>query len=50
MDYRARGSWVGNVCGQLGKVGYGGSDVAYILVCISNVMRVRGPTAIYQAT
>jgi len=49
MDYRARGSWIGNVRGQLGKAGYGGSDVACILVCVSSVMRVRGPTAIYQA-
>ena len=35
--------------GWLGKAGYGGSDVACILVCISSVMRVRGPAAIYQA-
>ena len=49
MDYRAWGSWIGNVRGRLGKAGYGGSDVACILVCILNVMRVRGPTAIYQA-
>ena len=34
MDYRARGSWIGNVRGRLGKAGYGGSDVACILVCI----------------
>ena len=49
MDYRARGSWIGNVRGRLGKAGYGGSDVTCILVCISSVMRVRGSTAIYQA-
>ena len=49
MDCRARGSWIGNMHGRLGKAGYGGSDVACILVCISSVMRVRGPTAIYQA-
>ena len=41
MDYRARGSWIGNVRGRLGKAGYGGSDVACILVCISSVMRVK---------
>ena len=35
--------------GRLGKAGYGGSDVTCILVCISSVMRVCGPTAIYQA-
>ena len=49
MDYRARGSWIGNMRGRLGKAGYGGSDVTCILVCISSVMRVCGPTAIYQA-
>ena len=49
MDYRAQGSWIGNVRGRLGKAGYSGRDVASILVCISTVMRVRGPTAIYQA-
>ena len=49
MDYRAQGSWIGNVRGRLGKAGYGGSDVACILVCIFSVMRVRGPTAIYRA-
>ena len=47
MDYRARGSWIGNVRGWLGKAGYGGNDIACILVCISSVMRVPGPTAIY---
>jgi len=50
MDYRARGSWIGNVRGRLGKAGYGGSDVTCILVCISSVMRMRAPTAIYQAS
>jgi len=49
MDYRAWGSWKGNVRGQLGKVSYGGSDVACILLCISSIMRVCGPTAICQA-
>jgi len=41
MDYRAWGSWIGKVRGRLGKAGYGGSDVACILVCISSIMRVR---------
>ena len=41
MDYRPRGRWIGNVHGRLGKAGYGESDVACILVCISSVMRVR---------
>ena len=49
MDYRARGSLIGNVRRRLGKAGYGGSDVTCILVCISSIMRVRGPTAIHQA-
>ena len=49
MDYRPRGRWIGNVRGRLGKAGYGGSDVACILVCISSVMRVCGPTAIYDS-
>ena len=29
MDYRARGSWIGNARGRLRKVGYGGSDVTF---------------------
>jgi len=49
MDYRPWGRWIGNVRGRLGKAGYGGSDVTCILVCISSVMRVRGPTAIYDS-
>ena len=48
MDYRARGSWIGNVRWQQGEAGYGGSDVTCILAFISSVMRVRGPTAIYH--
>ena len=35
--------------GWLGKAGYGESDVACILVCISSIMRVRGPTAKYDS-
>ena len=29
MDYRARGSWIGNARGRPGKAGYGGSDVTF---------------------
>jgi len=46
MDYRTRGSWIGNVRGRLGKAGYDGSDVACTLVYMSSVMRVSGPTVI----
>ena len=31
MDYRARGSWIGNARRRLGKAGYGGSDVTFLL-------------------
>ena len=45
MDYRARGSWIGNVCGRLSKAGYGGSDVMFnnFIVssrCVLSVERV----------
>ena len=29
MDYRARGSWIGNARGRFSKAGYGGSDVTF---------------------